>query len=221
MRPRILLSLNARREFYIDAVNRSGGIAVSKYCPTDMNECDGLILCGGNDISPRLYDEEITETVNIDYGRDDHELKLIEMFINANKPILGICRGCQIINAYFGGSLYQHIDTAFAHQSFGSNDITHKVRAKEGSILSELYGEEFTVNSAHHQAVKNLGRDLEVVATALDGNDTIEAIRHKTLPIFAVQFHPERMCFSARRGDTVDGATLFRKFIEVCMENKG
>ena len=219
MKPKILLSVNAMREFYIDAINLSGGIAIEKYLPDGMCDCDGLVLCDGNDINPRLYGEKNTDTVNIDYARDKKEVKLIEEFVKAGKPVFGICRGIQIINAYFGGTLYQHIDNALKHQSFSDQFITHKVKAEKGSFLADIYGEEFTVNSAHHQAVKTLGKGLIVLATATGDDDTIEAIGHENGRVFAVQFQPERMCFSERRADTVDGGLLFKKFIEVCKEN--
>ncbi|MBE7020032.1 MAG: gamma-glutamyl-gamma-aminobutyrate hydrolase family protein [Ruminococcaceae bacterium] len=216
MKPEILLSVNTKKEFYIDAVNNCGGIAVPEYCPEAVTGYDGLILCGGNDIGPSYYGEEINGAVNIDEKRDFSEFNLVKAFIEAGKPVMGICRGCQLLNIAFGGTLYQDIDNAKEHSSFSDYDLIHTVQAKENSFLSELYGESFWVNSFHHQAVNKLGKDLEITAIASDGK-TVEGIKHKTLPIFGVQWHPERMAFSKRRDDTVDGRLLFEYFIKMCL----
>lgn len=216
MKPEILLSVNTKKEFYIDAVNNCGGIAIPEYCPEAVTEYDGLILCGGNDIGPSYYGEEINGAVNIDEKRDFSEFNLVKAFIEAGKPVMGICRGCQLLNIAFGGTLYQDIDNAKEHSSFSDYDLIHTVQAKENSFLSELYGESFWVNSFHHQAVNKLGKDLEITAIASDGK-TVEGIKHKTLPIFGVQWHPERMAFSKRRDDTVDGRLLFEYFIKMCL----
>ena len=214
-KPKILLSGNKKLQFYVDAINGVGGIAEAGYLPKIDNNYDGLILCGGNDIDPRYYNEDIDGSVNIDYERDKVEFKLLKAFVDAGKPILGICRGCQIINVFFGGSLFQDFKNSREHSSFADFDLIHSVNATEGSIARELYGKEFVVNSFHHQAIKELGDGLRVTMMSTD-NSVVEGIEHKTLPIFAVQWHPERMCFSNRRTDTVDGAKIFEYFIRLC-----
>ncbi len=216
MAPRILLSVNAKKEFYIDAVNKCGGIAIAKYCPDASTDYDGLILCGGNDINPLYYNEELNGSVDIDVSRDVAEFKLVKAFIAAKKPIMGICRGCQLLNIAFGGTLYQDIPNAKEHCSFSDLDIVHSATATQGSFIHSLYGERFLINSFHHQAINRLGNDLEIVMTASDGK-TIEGIKHKELPIFGVQWHPERTCFSKKREDTVDGRALFEYFIKMCL----
>lgn len=216
MEPRILLSVNTRKEFYIDAVNNCGGIAIPKYCPDVSIDYDGLILCGGNDINPTYYNEELNGSVDIDDSRDASEYALMKAFIDARKPIMGICRGCQFLNIVFGGTMYQDIPNAKEHSTFSDSDLVHSVTATHGSFIHSLYGEQFMVNSFHHQAIKKLGNNLEVVMTASDGK-IIEGIKHKTLPIFGVQWHPERMCFSPKRDDTVDGSALFEYFIKMCL----
>jgi len=216
MKPKILLSVNTKKEFYIDAVNYCGGIAVPKYCPEVSTEYDGLILCGGNDINPSYYGEEINGAVNIDDKRDFSEFKLVTAFMDANKPILGICRGCQLLNVAFGGTLHQDIENSKEHSSFSDYDLIHPVTAIKNSFISELYGDSFFVNSFHHQAINELGKDLEVTMTASNGK-TIEGVRHKILPVFGVQWHPERMSFSQRRNDTVDGKIIFEYFIKKCL----
>ena len=213
--PKILLSANTKKENYINAVEKCGAVAVCEYCPEFSDEYDGLILCGGSDIDPIHYGEDITYSVNIDEARDKAEFELFKKFVEVKKPIFGICRGCQLINVALGGSLYQEISNAKEHSSFGNGDLVHKVCATEKSVLSEIYGDEFFTNSAHHQAVKELGKDLSVIAFA-DNGKTVEAIMHKTLPIYAVQWHPERMCFENKRDDAVDGSKIFDFFIKLC-----
>ena len=213
--PKILLSVKTKKENYINAVEKCGGIALAQYCPEFSDEYDGLILCGGSDIDPKYYGEDITESVNIDEKRDKAELELFKKFFEMKKPILGICRGCQLINVALGGSLHQNLLNADKHSSFSDYDLIHEVRVKEKNFLSEIYGEEFYVNSFHHQAIKEHGKDIDVIATACDGV-TVEAIKHRDLPIFAVQWHPERMCFEKKREDTVDGSKIIEFFIGLC-----
>ena len=215
MKPKILLAVNQKKEFYIDAVNNCGGIAVPGYCPDVSTDYDGLILCGGNDIDPAYYNEEINGSVNLDVKRDSSEFKLARAFIDAKKPIMGICRGYQLINIAFGGTLCQNIENSKEHCSFSDYDLIHTVTAEKDNFVSDLYGKKFWVNSFHHQAINRLGNNLEVIATTLD-NKIIEGIKHQTLPIFGVQWHPERMCFSRKRNDTVDGRFLFEYFIGMC-----
>lgn len=210
---KILLSGGLNAQNYIDALEGVGGEAVTKYLPEVDTDYDGLILCGGSDIHPKYYGEEIAGSVGIDEKRDAVEFALLKAYVDAGKPVLGICRGCQLINVFFGGSLYQHLPEYAMHQGVGG-DAIHQVTASEGSILHGLYGDTFAVNSSHHQAVKVLGTDLR--ATAYWNNQYVEAYEHLTLPIFAVQWHPERMCFGNARTDTVDGAGIFEQFIDLC-----
>ena len=216
MKPKILLSVNSKRDNYIDAVNNCGGIAVAQYCPDVSTEYDGLIICGGNDIDPAYYNEKIDGTVNIDSDRDIAEFALVKAFAEKKKPILGICRGCQLLNVAFGGNLYQDISNASEHCSFSDYDLVHKVTVKEDSFLYKMYGAEFSVNSFHHQAIKETGNGFDVIAK--EDNTTIEGIVHKELPVFGVQWHPERMCFANKREDTVDGSEVFKFFIKLCKE---
>lgn len=217
MQPKILLSVKNKKEFYIDAANNCGGIAIAQYCPEASTDYDGLILCGGSDIDPGYYGEEVNGSVNIDKDRDRAEFALVKAFVDAKKPIMGICRGFQLLNVAFGGSLYQDLPNAKEHSSFSNYDLVHAVTAKKGSFAHKLYGESFWVNSSHHQAVNRLGDGFEAVMTASDGK-TVEAIQHNSLNIFGVQWHPERMCFSKKREDTVDGSALFECFIKTCLK---
>ncbi len=220
MKPRILLAVNSKKENYINAVNYCGGIAVPQYCPQPSTEYDGLILCGGNDIDPKYYGEDVNGSVQIDAMRDSAEWALAKAFIEKKKPIMGICRGCQLLNVVFGGSLYQDIPNAGEHSSFSDYDLVHNVSVRRESFLYDMYGAKFAVNSFHHQAIKDVGTGLNIIATTPD-NQTIEGVSHRELPIFGLQWHPERMCFENKREDTVDGSLVFEFFVQLCKEYTG
>ncbi len=199
---------------YADAIVGIGGMAKAEYCPQVDLSCDGLVLCGGDDVSPSYFGEENTASCDIDLRRDEAEFALVEAFISAGKPILGICRGCQLLNIFFGGSIYQDLSNAEEHTSFTDGlDLVHKVSSEKGSFIKRLYGESFYVNSHHHQAVKQLGKGIRISAKC---KNVIEGIEHEALPIIAVQWHPERMCFGKKRTDTVDGRAVFEYFAEMC-----
>ncbi len=177
-------------------------------------EAAGLILTGGADVDPAFYGQENTASQGVDPALDRREFAVIQAFLKAGKPILGICRGHQILNVALGGSLIQHLPTADDHAWTPEGDRAHAVTAREGTFLYALYGRRFTVNSAHHQAVDALAPGLTPVARADDG--TLEAFQDPARKLWCVQFHPERMCFAHRRQDTVDGAAIFRFFLEQC-----
>ncbi len=214
-KPKILLSGNKKLQYYVDAVEGVDGIAVAKYLPEIDTNFDGLILCGGNDINPVYYGEEINGSVDIDSERDAVEFDLLKAFVDADKPVMGVCRGFQLINVYFGGSLYQHIRNANEHSSYSDFDLIHPVCASKNSIAGNLYGLDFKVNSFHHQAVNRLGRGLKATMWSADAT-VIEGFEHESLPVFGVQWHPERMCFSKHRDDTVDGTAIFAHFMQMC-----
>ncbi len=215
MKPRILLAAKSNPQNYMDAVVSCGGEAIWEYPPKMDTDCDGLILCGGGDIHPKYFHEEIDGSNDIDPERDALEFALTRAFAEAGKPILGICRGHQVINVYFGGSLHQDLSNARAHTSFAGHDLVHPVRAAKGSIAQQLYGDCFSVNSHHHQGLNRLGQGLIPSIWSLDGT-VVEGIEHTTLPILGIQWHPERMCFSKARSDTADGSRIFQYFLNLC-----
>jgi putative glutamine amidotransferase len=213
--PKILVSAKPKKENYINAIEEVGAIPCLNEEYDDS--FDGLVLCGGSDIHPSYCNEEMDGSRNIDEARDKQEFALLKAFVEAGKPVLGICRGCQLINIFFGGTLYQDIVNAKEHSS-SECDLVHNAKAEKGSVIAELYGEIFPINSAHHQAIKKLGDNLKI--TMLSEDETvIEGIEHTSLPIFAVQWHPERMCFEKQRSDTVDGAKIFEHFISICKKH--
>ena len=199
---------------YIAALAGVGAEGIHAWPVEYSDDMDGLLLCGGADVDPKYYNEEINGSVGINAERDAAEFELVKAFIDAGKPIMGVCRGHQFLNVYFGGSLYQNIEEAELHKG----GKAHLVTATPDSVLSSLYGETFSVNSTHHQAVKVLGKGLR--ATATWNGKYIEATEHTTLPVITVQWHPERMCFEYKREDTVDGAAIIEYFVEMCRKNK-
>jgi len=158
-----------------------------------VNFTDGLILTGGEDSDPSFYSKERSSylgTVVIE--RDLFEIKLIDAFLKAKKPILGICRGMQLLNIYFNGTLYQdyrELDEKLEyHCENPYQKIIHKVKLKKE--FEEIYNQkELSVNSHHHQFIKKLGDNLKVTATSNDG--VIEGIISTKYDIVAVQWHPE------------------------------
>lgn len=158
---------------------------------------DGLILQGGADVSPRAYGEEpLRPEWSGDPVRDAYELELLHEFMEARKPVLGICRGMQLINVALGGSLWQDIATqvagAGAHETADYDRHSHEVRFVEGGLLARLWPDRSGgVVSIHHQAVRALGRDLEIEAVC-PADGMIEAIRGKDRGfLIGVQWHPE------------------------------
>lgn len=200
---------------YADALSACGATGVFSTNLKGGISCDGLLLPGGTDADPALYGQKNTASVGIDRQKDLDEIELVKKFAAAGLPVFGICRGLQIINIALGGTLYQDIDNAAAHKwEEHTGDKVHRITTTEGSFLRKLYGREFAVNSAHHQAIDVLAPGLTVSALAEDS--TIEAVENPKKKIYAVQFHPERMAFNHRRTDTVDGRYVFEFFLGLC-----
>ena len=198
---------------YFAALEALGAAGVKVSAESDPAEYDGLLLPGGGDVQPSLYGQEVLGSSDIDPALDGLQWKVLDNFVKAGKPVFGICRGHQLINVALGGTMIQHLPTAKDHVHIAPDtDNVHFCEAAPDSWISGLYGTRFAVNSSHHQGVGRLGKGLRVSLTAEDG--VVEAIEHESLPIWGVQFHPERMCFAHRREDTVDGSLLFRFFLE-------
>ncbi|MCI8329889.1 MAG: gamma-glutamyl-gamma-aminobutyrate hydrolase family protein [Oscillibacter sp.] len=173
---------------YRRAVETAGGRAFFGRESTGQAErWDALLLPGGGDLEPWRYGQENTASRNLEPERDAAELELLAEFTAAGKPVLGICRGLQAVNVFFGGSLLQNIP---GHSAHGGADRLHSVRTAPSS-LGRLLGEQALVNSAHHQAVDRLGSGLQAVQWAGDG--VVEGLCHRRFPVWAVQWHPERL----------------------------
>lgn len=155
---------------------------------------NGIVLAGGSDLDPRSYGQVPSPAVSaIDGRRDRFEFALFEAAAARGLPILGICRGQQLINVALGGSLHQDLPIgegeSHASQIYERDQRVHGVRLQPGTGLHGLYGDTVDVNSYHHQSIDRLAPKLRVAGTAADG--VIEAIEHESLPITGVQWHPE------------------------------
>lgn len=161
---------------------------------------DGLYLSGGNDVDPTLFDEEPHPQLGIvDPKRDKFESAIIREVLKLNKPILGVCKGCQMLNIVGGGDMYQDIYSQIEgnllqhNQNAPSDHGSHFVEVLEGSLLHQLVGlNKIKVNSRHHQANRKMGENFIVSGKASDG--VVEAIESKQHPfVLGLQWHPENM----------------------------
>ena len=176
--------------------------------------CDALLIPGGGDVDPHFYNEEINGSVDPNTDFDKLQLEVLDFFIKNNKPVLGICRGMQLINVYFGGSLYQDLKNKEAHiplDEVKKIDNEHSVRAQKGSFFEKTYGEVFRINSWHHQGIKKLADKL--VPLLFSDDEVIEAVESKEHKLIAVQFHPERMSLEFKKEGLADGVKIFEYFI--------
>ena len=187
---------------YGAAVLRAGGIPCFG---ANLESCDCLLLPGGGDLEPWRYGQANTASHSLDPAQDALEWKLLEHFVSRKLPVLGVCRGMQTINVFFGGDLIQDWP---GHSAVNGRDRLHAVTAAP-SVLRTLYGERCVVNSSHHQIVGGLGDGLETVQWADDG--AVEALRHRILPVWGVQWHPERLLDTG--GSRADGILLYRAFL--------
>lgn len=199
---------------YYDAFEACGAKITKQLDDINIDDYDALLLPGGGDINPKCYGQDNTDSTWIDDELDEKQLKALDLFVKNKKPVLGICRGHQLINVYFNGTLFQDIKEKKDHtqpQDYVDNE--NDIIAVKGSFLEQLYGEEFRSNSSHHQAIDKLGEGLEIVARCKDG--VVEATKHKTLPIITVQFHPERMCLKHKKENIVDGIEIIKYFLNM------
>ena len=198
---------------YSDAFTRLGAVCVSSPDPDALSSCAALILPGGGDIDPVLLNEENQGSRKTDPILDRQQLAVLDRFVHDGKPVLGICKGMQLINLYFGGTLIQDLPTNAFHQYIGRDQI-HGTSVRPGTLLFRLYGKNFPVNSAHHQGIGIPGGSVSIIQHAPDS--VAEGIVHDFLPVIGVQWHPERMCFTHRRPDTPDGSLLLSAFLSMC-----
>ena len=195
---------------YVEVLKYLGSEPVVSLHPESVYDYDGLVLPGGGDIDPSYFDQPVIDTSKPDPELDRAQLQILYQFLHTHKPILGICKGMQLLNVFFGGNIHQHLDSEDLHQ-WNGQDQWHQTQAKENSILNKLYGKEFEVNSAHHQCIGEVGQDLSVIQTSQDGLP--EALSHEFFPFLGVQWHPERMCLSNKKRGTVSGTAVFQWFL--------
>ena len=189
-------------EPYVRRVEEAGGIPLilpvtdPRRAREALSLVHGLLLIGGDDVDPALYGAACDPDLGpIDRARDDFEVALARAAADALVPTLGICRGVQLMNVAYGGTLHQHIPTAVPHalSHAGRYDEAHAVRVVSGSRLHAILdADEISVNSHHHQAVDRPAARLVVAATSRDG--VVEAAEDPSHPfLVGVQWHPERM----------------------------
>lgn len=202
---------------YHNALTQLGASCTTLTDVTQSGSFDALLLPGGGDIDPVLFGETDHGSRVIDPLLDRQQLAMLDAFVRSGRPVLGICKGMQVINIFFGGGIIQDLPTNTLHQYTGKDQV-HPSHALPGTFLSRLYGRNFSVNSAHHQGIGSPGKGLSVIQYAPD--NVTEAIVHGFLPILGVQWHPERMCFSHRRDDTPDGSLLLAYFLSLIPEKE-
>ena len=225
----------------VAAIEAAGGIPVVLPLYQDietakamLERVDGLLFAGGSDLGARWYGEDMVDNSGL-FGRldgldnkdaagfateiierDMMEMDLIRFAVNETKlPILGICRGAQVLNVAFGGTLFQDNKAAtdFNHSQFATWDQeSHPIKLVEGTILHDVFGrKDLKVNSLHHQSVKEVGQGLRVSSLAPDG--VVESIEHKDTSRFIVgiQWHPEMLRVNEKEQDKV-----FDAFLQAC-----
>ncbi len=225
--------LLAAAEAYTQSIQHAGGLPV--LLPLDMDKdeiqallerLDGILLTGGGDLDPAHYaGQPHPKVYDVDAVRDRMELEFTHLAIEQHKPFLCICRGFQVLNVALGGSLYEHIADqhagALKHDYFPDyprSYLAHNIQVKAGCRLASILGLDGTdgvlpVNSLHHQGVRQVGRDLEITATAPDG--MVEAVELPGHPFgLAVQWHPEWMQEVVTATGQFPMRQLFQAFIQ-------
>lgn len=176
---------------YEAALTRLGIPCITTLSPNRIHSCGGMLLPGGGDITPAFFGQKNNGSKNIDTELDIIQLEAMEQALRCCKPVLGICKGMQIINVFFGGTIIQHMEEAALHR-YQNGDQFHDTTIVHDSFLHTLYGGTLVVNSAHHQCLGRLGQGL-LLAQYASPSPVPEAIYHSYLPIYGVQWHPERL----------------------------
>ena len=194
---------------YKNALTAVGAQAVFSTDVRIARDCDGLLLAGGGDISPCFYRSREKNCRSISLVRDISEQYLLALFERKNAPVMGVCRGLQMINVYFGGTLSQRIEKHYIHFN-DKRDTYHEITNKAG-FMRDIFGKNLFVNSCHRQKIDLPGKNVVPCAFSPDG--VIEAAYRKGTKIFGVQFHPERP-FSAA-GDLSKGLLIYEYFLSL------
>ena len=208
---------------YLDGIAEAGGTGVMLPLITDSDAvaqlislCDGVLLTGGHDVSPSLYGQEPFDGLETCPARDRMDATALRLALREDKPVLGICRGIQLMNAALGGTLWQDLPTQHPsdvnhHMAPPYDRVAHEVRILPGTPLHQLLGQDFLcVNSYHHQAVRDVAPGLVPMAVSTDG--LVEAVYAPGQRFcWGVQWHPE---FSFRTD--ASSRAIFRAFVNAC-----
>lgn len=209
---------------YVYAIRVAGGLPVIITNTEGLDIVDGVLIPGGCDINPDLYGQRNTYSVGINRRRDELELAVARDALEFDIPILGVCRGHQMIAVAAGGTLYQDIGRQFKGKYAGSMDHrvgcnNHRVKIAEGTILDNLSkdkGPRLQLNSLHHQSVRRVPNAFKVSARATDG--IVEGIQGKDLKFaVGVQYHPEMLLQRKGRFGKLHSYNLFTEFVQACM----
>lgn len=207
---------------YIEVLDTAGAVCILipytediSHFPVYYGICDGFLFCGGDDISPRLFGEDLlTDRGRTDMRMDSFHLNFMKYALSTSLPVLAVCRGMQVLNLSLGGSIYQDISlrNTFSqnHMQLSKNrsDVSHRVACTKGSLLYHICGNYLETNSFHHQCVKAIGKGLTISAVSADG--VIEALEDSSRSfLVGLQWHPECMYASSP-----PMRELFSKFIE-------
>ena len=183
---------------YPRSIAAAGGLPVEMARDADLDgivdRLDGLVLSGGADLDPSLYGRESHPNLgSLERERDEWELALLMAARKSDLPVLAICRGFQLVNVAFGGTLHQHVEleegSGHPQWDVDGRTATHEVKVLAGTMTSKLLPEQWPVNSLHHQTVDTIGEGLTVSATAPDG--VVEGLETPDGNLLAVQWHPE------------------------------
>lgn len=218
--------------------------AEESFVSLDINELDhvdGLVFPGSvQDIDPARFGQENQGSKNVCVEHDDTDWKLMDRALELGIPVLGICRGAQFINVYFGGDLTQDLCSWAVHK-YREPEAYHEVITVPGSFLSKFFGPVASVNSRHHQGLGGLGKGLKAIALwtkdlseglteadvapeaaeGLKNRDeweyiVAEAVQHESLPVIGYQWHPEKMVLHGKEQQKEDGAAAIRYFLDIC-----
>ncbi|MCB0213171.1 MAG: gamma-glutamyl-gamma-aminobutyrate hydrolase family protein [Anaerolineae bacterium] len=205
-------AINSQNKSYTDAILQAGGIPI--LIPVEVtghllleifNQVDGILFSGGGDVDPGFYHESpaVDNLSDVQKARDIHEIELMRLSMESQKPFFAICRGIQVMNVTVGGTLWQDIgrqyhqpirhDFYYTDNRFPRYYIAHEVSVEKSSLLGRIVGsEQIPVNSLHHQGIKDVAPVLRVAACAADG--LVEALEVKDHPFgLGVQWHPEEL----------------------------
>lgn len=207
---------------YVETLEKTGvnpvvSIEVPGEEEFNAGDFNALILPGGDDVDPSFFGQENHGSRKIDKELDTAQFAILDLFVKAKKPIMGICKGCQVLNIYFKGTIVQDMENNVHHQAYEGKAVKHKAVTEKGNLLFELYGGgEILINSSHHQAIDRLGNGFR--ACQYSDDHVVEAIQHESLPIIGIQWHPERMAYDKHIPGEADGTLLFAAFKEMMEE---